>query len=245
MKTKLIFKSTKLDELKNLLLEDFFKGKVIFNFLNAYSVYLFRKNKAFKEAVSKKRNINFIDSITVSVFLSLKNFKKISRLKGPDFMESFLRNKELLNNKKHFFIGFEEKDLDDVCRKYEYVKKKNIFAYNPPYIKENRFSEREINKIIKLVNKQTIDYLWIGVGNPKQEILANDLYARVKVRYIFNVGAGFDFITDKKKRSPKLVQNLGVEWLYRLITDFKYVRKKAGYSLLACFYMLRSIEVIK
>lgn len=243
MKDKLIFRSVKLDELKKLMLSGFFKKKIIFNFLNAYSIYLFKKNEFFREVVSKKRNFNFIDGFTVSFFLSLKNFKILSRLRGPDFTQFLLEDKDLLEGKKHFFIGFEEKDLDDVCGKYEYVKKKNIFAYNPPYIKTIKFSDAEISKMIKMINKHEIDYLWIGVGNPKQEILANDLYNKVKAKYIFNVGAAFDFILEKKKRAPKLVQNLGIEWFYRLITDFKYSWKKVWRSLLGSLYALNIVKL--
>jgi len=241
METKLIFRVVKLDELKNLILDGFFKKKIIFNFLNAYSVYLFKKDKFFKEAVAKKRNFNFIDGFTVSFFLSLKNFKILSRLRGPDFTQFLLKDKELLKDKKHFFIGFEKEDLDYICKKYKYLQRSKVFAYNPPYIKTVKFSDAEISKMIKMINKQKIDYLWVGVGNPKQEILANDIYDKVKVKYIFNVGASFDFITDKKKRAPGFVQKMGIEWLYRLVTDFKYSKKKVWRSLIGCFYMFGGV----
>jgi len=239
MKTNLIFTGWKLDELKNLMIRGFFKKKIIFNFLNAYSVYLFKNNKSFKEAVAKKRNFNFMDGFTVSFFLSLKNLRILPRLRGPDFIQFLLRDKELLKGKKHFFIGFEKRDLDYICKKHQYIKRDKVFAYNPSYIKTIKFSKAEITKMIKMINKHKIDYLWIGVGNPKQEILANELYDKVKVKYIFDVGAALDFILEKKKRAPKLVQNLGVEWLYRLITDFKYSWKKVWKSLIGLRYLNR------
>jgi len=241
MKDKLIFRFAKLNELRKLMFSGFFKEKVIFNFLNAYSIYLFKKNKFFKEAVAKKRNFNFIDGFTISFFLSLKNFKILPRLRGPDFTDFLLKNKDLLKSKKHFFIGFEEEDLDSICKKYKYLKRSKIFAYNPPYIKTIKFSEMEIAKMIKMINKHKIDYLWIGIGNPKQEILADDLYDKIDVKYIFNVGAALDFLLKKKKKAPKWVQEIGMEWFYRLLTDFKYSKKKVWRSFVSLKYLFGEV----
>ena len=41
-----------------------------------------------------------------------------------------------------------------------------------------------------------------------------------------NVGAALDFLLEKKKQAPNAVKALGIEWLYRLITDFEHSKKK-------------------
>ena len=133
--------------------------------------YIFNKEKLFYNAISltKKNHINFIDGFPISVFLFSK------RLRGANFTEFVLNHKTLLKNKKHFFLGFEPKEINLLCKKYPLLSEKNVFAYNPPYIRELQFSQLEIEKISKLINKNKINYLWIGIGNPKQEILTKDL----------------------------------------------------------------------
>lgn len=233
--------STNFEKLKKFMLK--FNLKMIFNFINGYGIFLFYNNKKFKEAISETYNINLIDGVPISIILSLKNFKKFKRIRGPDFTNFLLCNKDLMRNKKHFFIGLNKNDLNVLVYKYPLLKTENVFAYNPSYIKTFEFQSEEINKIIKMINEQKIDYLWIGIGNLKQEILANVIYNKTNFNFIFNVGAAFDYIASKKKRAPKIFQRFGLEWFYRLATDFKHSKKKVLRSLISMFLMLKKTEV--
>ncbi len=215
------------------------KERFIFNFLNQYTLYIFKKQKIFRETLSKKNNINFIDSFYISFFLSLKYFKKIIRCRGPSFTRSFFENKNFNINKKHFFIGLEEQDLDKFLIIFSHLKRKNLFTYNPQYVKE-KFSNKEINEMAKLIKKSKADDVWLAISSPKQNILANDLFEKTNAKFFFNVGAAFDFILKKKKEAPKIIQQIGLEWFYRFITDFKYSYKKVLGSLIGLGYLGRT-----
>ena len=54
-----------------------------------------------------------------------------------------------------------------------------------------------------------------------------------------------DFITEKKKEAPKFIREIGMEWFYRLITDFRYSRKKVWRSLIGSFYALNIVKLKK
>lgn len=233
---KITVNSISFEKLRKLILKNFFKKKTIFNFCNSNDFYHFKTNKLYLEKYSRKQNFNLIDGFMVSLYLGEK------RLRGPEFTQRFFEDKELLKNKKHFFIGFEKKDLNLLVKKKPILNKKNLWSYNPPYIKDIVFSKKEIQKIMKLVNKRKVDYLWIGIGAPKQTIMANQIYDKVNSKFIFNVGAAFDFVTEKKKEAPRFIQKIGLEWLFRLITDFKYPKKKIYQSLLGTFYMIGNIR---
>ena len=90
---------------------------------------------------------------------------------------------------------------------------------------------------MSLINKSKANCVWVCVGSPKQNILTNSLFDKTKANFFFNVGAALDFILKKKKEAPKLVREMGVEWLYRLITDFKYSRKKVWRSFVGLIYI--------
>jgi N-acetylglucosaminyldiphosphoundecaprenol N-acetyl-beta-D-mannosaminyltransferase len=234
-------KKLSFTEIKDL--ESFLKEKVsdsnkyIFNFINSHDLFFFAKDTKFK-ATFKEHTINFIDGFVVSLFLSLKNLRRIKRLTGPDFTKQIFENK-VLPKSKQLFIGLEEEDLTKILNKYPYLKKENLFCYNPPYITEQEFSEEEINKIANIIKSNKIDYVWIGLGCPKQNFLTDKLFDRTKS--FFNVGAGLDFLLEKKKRAPKIFSILGLEWFYRLITDFNHSKTKVLRSLKAIIY-LRYIE---
>jgi exopolysaccharide biosynthesis WecB/TagA/CpsF family protein len=57
----------------------------------------------------------------------------------------------------------------------------------------------------------------LAVGSPQQEILAHQLSTRSTARGLaLCVGASINFITGVEKRAPRWIQNLSLEWLYRL-----------------------------
>ncbi|MDD3178703.1 MAG: WecB/TagA/CpsF family glycosyltransferase, partial [Candidatus ainarchaeum sp.] len=191
----------------------------------------YNTNKLFYKSITNKNNFNFIDGFPISAYLSIINFKKVKRIQGPYFFEQILSD-NYFKKKKHFLLGnLGEKEVSLISKKFN-ILIKNISYYNPPFIKDTiKFNKNEISKMSKKINASKCDYLWIGIGNPKQEILANDLFNIVKVKFIFNVGAGFDFISNKKKHAPKFIQKIGFEWFYRLVTDFKHSFKKVINSI--------------
>lgn len=214
------------------LLDSFDKNrdKKIMNFLNQHDIYQFSKESLFQNSLKGKENINFIDGFIVSKYLTLTNFKRVSRTTGPNTTRNIISNPKLSGNKKHFFIGFEDDDLKELNKKFPHLK--DTAAYNPPYIKTLKFSKKEISKIAEKINLFKADIVWIGVGSPKQNILANALFPLVKSQYLVNIGAALDFLLGKKEEAPEIVRKFGIEWLYRLITDFKYTKKKVWRSLI-------------
>jgi N-acetylglucosaminyldiphosphoundecaprenol N-acetyl-beta-D-mannosaminyltransferase len=241
MKEKISLTDIGKEELfRRIYLGNFHKNS-IFNFLNSHSVYLFKKHKNFRNSILKRNNINLIDGFMISLFLSITNFKAIKRLKGPDFSDSLLRNANLIKNMKQLFIGFfSDNDIKRVLEKYPLLEEKNCFFYNVPFLKKEKFNDSEL---IKLIKKFKPNYVWVAIGNPKQEILSNDLAEKVNVDFFFNVGAFFDYAKNIKKQSPKFFQVIGFEWLYRLTTDFSHTWNKVKRSFIANRYLFNSVGV--
>jgi len=230
-------------DIKEKLNERTGKKKFILNFLNSHDIYQFKAEPLFREALSPKETINSIDGFIVSLYLSLKYFKKIARYTGPCFTQDFFKNKKLSFGKKHFFIGPEESDLKKLANKFEFLDEKKIFSYNPPYIKGIDFSEEEIKKIIEKIIEKRPDYVWVCIGCPKQCILTYRIFKKTSAKIYFNVGAALDFILGKKKEAPLFFRKLGIEWLYRLITDFKYSKRKVWRSFIALKYLGKNIKL--
>lgn len=59
----------------------------------------------------------------------------------------------------------------------------------------------------------------IGVGSPKQEIIASELKRLGASGWVLCVGMGVDFANGTQSRAPILVRDLRLEWLHRLITE--------------------------
>ena len=63
------------------------------------------------------------------------------------------------------------------------------------------------------------DVVWVGLGLPKQDEWLHrsaDLFAPAVG---LGVGAAFDFLAGTKPRAPLWVQEAGLEWLHRLMSE--------------------------
>lgn len=235
-----------IENLKNKIKRGDYENKTIFNFLNQNDLYHLRKNPDFRESILLKNSTNFIDGFIISAALSIKKMKKIRRMTGPVFTREILGEPEISKNSKHFFIGLETKEANEISRVYGISTSKTDF-YNPPFIQGDKFPEKEIKKMADKINSFDPDFLWVGVGSPKQNILVKDLFKRISVKKILkiNVGAALNFAIGKEKPAPKIVRIIGIEWFYRLVKDFKKTRIKAWRSLVAIRYAFTSIDLDK
>ncbi|MEK6927957.1 MAG: WecB/TagA/CpsF family glycosyltransferase [Nanoarchaeota archaeon] len=230
---RLVVSSLKFEEIEKLLC---LKERRIFNFVNSHDLYQFVNQPLFRKAILRKENINLIDGFVLSLWASISNFRIVRRLKGPRFTKEFFENKGA-GKYKHLFIGFEKQDIDKILKRFDYLNKNKIRYYNPPHITEVQFSKTEVDKIAEMINNFGANCVWVGIGCPKQNIHSEDLFGKTKAKFFFNVGAAMDFLIQKKKEAPKLISKLGIEWLYRLITDFHYSKKKVWRSFVSIGYL--------
>jgi N-acetylglucosaminyldiphosphoundecaprenol N-acetyl-beta-D-mannosaminyltransferase len=102
-------------------------------------------------------------------------------------------------------------------------------------------SEIETSRAVEFVVKSRAKLIFFAVGMPQQEKLAQLVASDDRARGIgLCIGASIDFLTGKQMRAPLWMQNLGIEWLYRLLTN---PRRLGVRYLLACpkifYYMSR------
>lgn len=76
---------------------------------------------------------------------------------------------------------------------------------------------RDNNLTMKQFNNETIDILFVAFGAPKQEFWISEYLEKIPVKIAIGVGGAFDYISGKTPRAPLFLQNIGLEWLFRLI----------------------------
>jgi N-acetylglucosaminyldiphosphoundecaprenol N-acetyl-beta-D-mannosaminyltransferase len=88
------------------------------------------------------------------------------------------------------------------------------------------FSEEENNLIIERMNAASPDILLVALGSPKQEKWIHENLLRLSsVRVAMGVGGSFDVISGKIRRAPRIFQERGMEWLWRLIREPRRLRR--------------------
>ncbi len=66
------------------------------------------------------------------------------------------------------------------------------------------------------------DFLFVAFGHPRQDLWIDehrDDLAALGVRVAMGVGGAFDFVAGVQQRAPRWMQQLGLEWLYRLLRE--------------------------
>jgi len=104
--------------------------------------------------------------------------------------------------------GVAERAAEALAREVGGVRIVGTFAGSPR-------PEDEATILARLGSAQP-DLLFVAYGAPAQELwLARNL-ARTTAEVGMGVGGAFDFLAGIKPRAPRLLQRLGLEWLYRL-----------------------------
>ena len=78
----------------------------------------------------------------------------------------------------------------------------------------------ENEAIVRRINDSHAEVLFVAYGAPRQDKwIAHNRGALPTVRLAIGVGGSLDFVTGKAARAPRWVQNLGLEWLHRLVKE--------------------------
>ena len=89
-------------------------------------------------------------------------------------------------------------------------------AMSPPY---GPMEEWNQGSIVKEIKNAAPDVLLVALGFPKQDEWIRMFRDVVDVPLSIGVGASLDFLAGKQQRSPRWMQNSGLEWLWRLAKD--------------------------
>lgn len=74
-------------------------------------------------------------------------------------------------------------------------------------------------KIIEEINELKPSIIFVGLGFPKQELFIDGNKDRMDAKIIIGNGGVMDILAGITNRAPKIWQDLGLEWLYRLIKN--------------------------
>lgn len=90
-------------------------------------------------------------------------------------------------------------------------------TYSPPMGFEKDAHENQA--IIQRVNQSDAHVLVIGLGAPKQELWIHHNQSELRVPVALCVGATIDFLAEEKKRAPKWMRGLALEWFHRMMSE--------------------------
>ncbi|MBC7195493.1 MAG: WecB/TagA/CpsF family glycosyltransferase, partial [Caldisericia bacterium] len=141
------------------------------------------------------------------------------RIPGIDLSYKMM---EIANERKYKIVliggkeGISEKAKENLEKKFNNIK--ILKTYN------GFFSEEEEKVIVDEIKNLNPDILLVGMGSEKQEIwIWKNREAFKNIGVCIGVGGTLDIWAGVKRRAPKFIQKIGLEWLYRALIEPKRV----------------------
>lgn len=87
-------------------------------------------------------------------------------------------------------------------------------------------SDRQFDDtIVEEINNSNSDILLLAYSPPKQEKWLSEHIQNLNVKVALGLGGTFDYIAGKRPTAPNFMHYIGLEWLWRLITQPRRIKR--------------------
>jgi len=195
-------------------------------FANVHMVIEAYKNRSFLEMLSKA-DLVLADGKPIAIACKILHHKKQERICGMDFTPRIL---EKANEKKlsAFIYGSTTAVISSAREKIisSYPNIRFAGAISPPF---RQLTEEEIKNDIEKINLSGADLVFVALGCPKQEKWMAENSNKIN-SVLLGIGAALKVFAGLEKRAPAWMQNLSLEWFYRLIQQPGRLFKRYVYT---------------
>ncbi len=189
----------------------------------AHGLVYARKHPEFEELLHSFY-LNLPDGMPGVWLGRMKGARLMQRCYGPNIFAAIMKASST-RNIKHFLCGGKEgvaEKLKVACAK-KFNNTNITGTYCPPFL---GIDEYDYEMIAEKINRSGADIVWIGISTPKQEQFAWRLSHYTNTHFLITVGAAFDFHTGSVPQAPGLMQQLGLEWFFRLMMEPRRLAKR-------------------
>ncbi len=155
---------------------------------------------------------------------------RATRIYGPDLMAGFC-SRAAVNGTPIYLYGGRSNDALSLLERRLRERFPGIAiagGYSPPF---RPLTAAEEDAVIDRINSSEGAVVWVGIGQPKQELWMQRLRPRLHAPLLVGVGAAFDFHAGLVSQAPAWMQRNGLEWTYRLAREPRRLwRRYARYN---------------
>lgn len=187
----------------------------VVHFLPAHPIVLAEQDESYRDVLNRG-DLNLVDGASVAVAILLQG-QLCCRTTGSDALE-ILPAWGVESGLRHYLYGGAPEVVEALrdrlgskCPGIEIAG-----ADSPPF---HELSPEELEATASRIRESGTDLLWVGLGTPKQDLVAERLRQLDAAPVILSVGAAFDFVARTKRRAPWWMRAIGAEWLFRLATE--------------------------
>ena len=202
--------------------------------VNVEQIAYLRKYPKFREYINSSDIVN-IDGVSVYWYLKLKGYKLKGRSLCADIFQRLLQNADT-NHRSIYLLGATQETIEKLVgiigSRYKNI---DIVGHHNGFFTEEQ-------AIINDISEKRPDYLFIGMPSPFKERFIATNKNILQTGICFGVGGMFDIMAGNVKRAPHRVQEMGLEWLYRIIQNpVKHTRRVLKALIPCCVVFMRNL----
>jgi N-acetylglucosaminyldiphosphoundecaprenol N-acetyl-beta-D-mannosaminyltransferase len=104
------------------------------------------------------------------------------------------------------------------------------------------FQSGDEEEILREINALAPDFIWVGLGTPKQQSWIHRHKDRIRRGVILAVGFAFDVNAGTKPDAPEWMQRRGLTWVFRMLSEPRRLAARyARYNSLFLFYLCKDL----
>lgn len=188
--------------------------------INVAILMTMRSNHTLAEAV-KNADLVVADGIPLVWASSWLGTPLPERVSGIDLMQRLLEV-GAKQNLRVFLLGTTQQRLDTLV---------NVIDQRYPGVhvvgaRNGYFATSEYAEVVRQIRDSRPDLLLVGMPAPFKEIWCDEHRACLQVPAVLGVGGAFDVVAGFVSRAPKVIQSVGLEWLWRLAMEPRKLWKR-------------------
>lgn len=186
------------------------------HFCTVHSIVEAHDDLELRGVFSAPDALSFPDGVPL-VWVGRAQGASVERVCGPDMMPALIARSVALGG-RHFFYGGAPGVADRLAVKLTERSPglEVVGTYSPPFralTAGEELAERA------MINAARPDFVWVGLGAPKQDLWVARQRPHLDAAVLLAVGAAFDFHSGGLRRAPAWMQAHGLEWAYRLYAE--------------------------
>lgn len=184
----------------------------------------YKQSISFRNLVATS-TLNVADGMPLVWASRVKGDPLPGRVNGTDLMIDVC-GAAALTGRSVFFLGGNAGSADKTAEalKEDFPELKVAGCHCPEFGFEN--SIKNVEEIAKILAAADPDFVFVGLGSPKQDVLINMLRLQLPRVWWLGVGVSFSFVAGELTRAPDWAKKTGLEWCYRLCAEPKRLFKR-------------------
>ncbi|MGA9875358.1 MAG: WecB/TagA/CpsF family glycosyltransferase [Solirubrobacteraceae bacterium] len=152
--------------------------------------------------------------------LKLLGHSSATRVYGPDLMALYCAHAAHTGTPMYLYGGRSEQALALLTERLRarFPGLRIVGGWSPPF---RALTAQERARVVDEIDSSGAQVVWVGTGQPKQELWMSEMRPLLAAPLLVGVGAAFDFHAGIVSQAPSWMQRNGLEWVYRLTREPK------------------------